>query len=140
MTIDEGTRHHVHVMATRCMDERAADGLMDMLPPVGWADVATKHDLAELEHRIDLRFDAVDARFDAVNSRFDAVNTRFEAVNSRFDQVNTRFDQVDARFDQLKAELIGELHRTLNAQTKTLFFSIITVLTGIAAIAIAWSH
>jgi len=31
---------------------------MGMLPPVGWADVATKHDLAALEERLGLRFDA----------------------------------------------------------------------------------
>ena len=57
---------------------------MALLPPVGWADVATKHDLAHLE-----------------------------------------------------ATLIGELHRTLNSQTKMLIFGIITVLTSIAGIALA---
>ena len=33
---------------------------MALLPPVGWAAVATKHDLSELEGRIDLRFDAME--------------------------------------------------------------------------------
>lgn len=37
--------------------------MMSLLPPVGWADVATKHDLAALESRIDLRFRAIDERF-----------------------------------------------------------------------------
>jgi hypothetical protein len=32
---------------------------MSLLPPVGWADVATKHDLAQLEGRIDARFDTL---------------------------------------------------------------------------------
>ena len=36
-----------------------------MPPPVGWAEVATKHDLAELERRLDLRFETFEARFDA---------------------------------------------------------------------------
>ena len=31
------------------MGDERGDGLMSMLPPTGWADVATKHDLAELE-------------------------------------------------------------------------------------------
>ncbi len=98
MAIDEATRHHLHTQAARSMDERAADGLMEMLPPVGWADVATKHDLAQLEQRIDLRF------------------------------------------ERQFAELRAELHSCLNAQTKTLFFGLITVMTGIVAAAVAFAH
>ena len=38
---------------------------MAYLPPVGWADVATKHDLAALEQRIDLRFESMCHRLTA---------------------------------------------------------------------------
>jgi hypothetical protein len=38
---------------------------MSLLPPVGWADVATNRDMAALEDRIDLRFEAFEHRFDA---------------------------------------------------------------------------
>jgi hypothetical protein len=34
---------------------------MEMLPPVGWADVATKRDLDHLDARIDARFDVLRA-------------------------------------------------------------------------------
>lgn len=37
----------------------------------------------------------------------------------------------------LEERVVGELHRTLNSQTKMLFFGIITVLTSIAGIALA---
>src|SRR3954469_22354922 len=36
----------------------SAETLMEMMPPVGWADVATKRDLDALEQRMDLRFEA----------------------------------------------------------------------------------
>ncbi len=32
---------------------------MELLPPVGWADVATKRDLDQLEERVDQRFDSL---------------------------------------------------------------------------------
>jgi hypothetical protein len=38
---------------------------MEMMPPVGWADVATKRDLDALEQRMDLRFEVLDQRFEA---------------------------------------------------------------------------
>ena len=39
-----------------------ADALMQHLPPVGWAEVANKHDLDALETRIDLRFAGLEER------------------------------------------------------------------------------
>lgn len=44
------------------MSRSSADTLMGLLPPVGWADVATKHDLAELEGRLVGRMDAMEHR------------------------------------------------------------------------------
>ena len=45
---------------------------MAYLPPVGWTDVATKHDLHALEERIDLRFEAFGHRLDGLEHRLQA--------------------------------------------------------------------
>ena len=71
MTIDEHTRHGIHTWIVDAMGTALGDGLMSMLPPTGWADVATKHDLAELEARLELRFDKIDQRFEMMDQRFE---------------------------------------------------------------------
>jgi len=127
MTIDERARHELFLGCETALGPERAETLMALLPPVGWADVATKQDLVHLEERLTTRFDA----------RFVAVDARFDSVDARFDAVDARFVAVGLQFKTLEATLIGELHRTLNSQTKTLFFGIITVLTSIAGIALA---
>ena len=64
LTIDEASRLELAEAAKRALGERAGVTLMELLPPVGWADVATKHDLAELDARIDLRFAAAERHLD----------------------------------------------------------------------------
>ncbi len=45
---------------------------MELLPPVGWADVATKHD-------VDARFDVVDQRLDRLEQRMDELAREIRA-------------------------------------------------------------
>jgi hypothetical protein len=62
MTIDERARHELFLAVEHHLGPSQAETLMAMLPPVGWADVATKHDLVALEERMDLRFAALEHR------------------------------------------------------------------------------
>jgi hypothetical protein len=52
MAVDERARHALHEAAKRALGEDEAVTLMEFLPPVGWADVATKRDLDALEARL----------------------------------------------------------------------------------------
>jgi hypothetical protein len=45
MSVTERRRHALHEWAKQTGDEEVAATLMELLPPVGWADVATKRDL-----------------------------------------------------------------------------------------------
>ena len=62
MALDEHARHHVHDWARQTWDEAAADSLMEMLPPVGWADVATKRDLDHLGTELRLEMQSLEHR------------------------------------------------------------------------------
>ncbi len=59
MAIDERTRHEMYLGLEQLLGPQVADALMEHLPPVGWADVATKRDLDALEERLELKIDAV---------------------------------------------------------------------------------
>jgi hypothetical protein len=48
MTIDERARHRLHERLGEVLGPEEAAILMEQLPPVGWADVATKQDLESL--------------------------------------------------------------------------------------------
>ena len=109
MTIDERDRHELFIAAEQALGRHQSETLMEMLPPVGWADVATKQDLAHLEERIGLRFEMVDQRF----------------------------DMVDQRFEILTHHLLGELERRLNAQTRTLFLALAGLLISLTTLLLA---
>jgi hypothetical protein len=67
---------------------------MELLPPVGWADVATKHDLLML-----------DARFESIEGRIDA---RFQRLETRFDGLES---SLDARFERSELKMEAKYER-----------------------------
>jgi hypothetical protein len=83
MAVDERGRLQLAAAAKRAFGDEAGITLMELLPPVGWADVATKHDLACL----DLRFDALEGRMDRFDARMDAFESRLDRMESKFDHV-----------------------------------------------------
>ncbi len=135
MTMTEDDRYHLHQQLEEALDERGANTMMELLPPVGWADVTTKRDLDQLEERMDLRFQNVDLRFDNVDSRLDEIsentslrlNQAAESTNLRFDQAaestNLRFEKVEKRID---------------AQADRIISKLLTILVPIIAVAVAF--
>jgi hypothetical protein len=61
VTVTERQRHELIKRFEETLGAEHAETMMELLPPVGWADVATKHDLGALEQRLDDKF----ARFGA---------------------------------------------------------------------------
>jgi hypothetical protein len=60
MAIDERARHQLYLRLEDVLGREEATALMEHLPPVGWADVVTKHDLdlrlEALEHKLSATF------------------------------------------------------------------------------------
>ena len=62
MDVTEYERHQLFVWFEEHMGPERAAAMMNLTPPVGWCDIATKHDLTELEGRLDAKFDRLEAR------------------------------------------------------------------------------
>jgi hypothetical protein len=59
--LDERARHELYLGVEEVLGTQRADTLMSLLPPVGWADVATKDDIRLLERDLS----SLEARLEA---------------------------------------------------------------------------
>ena len=135
MVLDERARHELFLRLEAVLGPESAETLMEMMPPVGWADVATKRDLDALEERMNLRFDLVEQRFDLVEQRFDLVEQRFGMVDGRFEGMEQRFETLEQKLlAAFRAELLAQSN-VITAQTRTLLLANVGTVLSLATLA-----
>ena len=64
MSITEASRFQLRTAIGQILSEEAADTLMELLPPVGWADVSTKTDLQHLRAELKADIQALQLSFE----------------------------------------------------------------------------
>jgi hypothetical protein len=77
MPVDERSRHSLYLKLEQVLGPEEATTLMEHLPPVGWADVATKADLEQLEQVNRAEHERLEAKMDA---RMEAMENRLMAT------------------------------------------------------------
>ena len=97
MAVDERGRLQLADAAKRAFGDDAAITLMELLPPVGWADVATKHDLLALEARMDARF----------TPRFEALEARMGKVEDKVDEISREIRAQTWKLMTLMVAVVG---------------------------------
>jgi hypothetical protein len=81
MALDERARHELFLRLEQALGPESAETLMELLPPVGWADVATKRDLDALENKLLAAFRGeLLAQSNAINARIDAMNGQMKTL------------------------------------------------------------
>ena len=124
MVVDERSRHQLYRRLEEVLGPEAATTLIEHLPPVGWADVATRHDVAGLEQRIELRFARVEERFE---ERFNAMDDRITAAAS----------DLRATFEHELRSQSNSFGHELRSQTTTMVLGLVGVVLTMAALAFA---
>lgn len=152
MEIDETARFELHGRLREVLGEVRGDDLMGLLPPVGWADVATKDDVALVRERVagvaadvvdvrrqvaalDRRVDEMDARLTGRIDQLDArLAGRIDQLDSRIDQLDSRIDQLDRSFDDRIGRLEDRLTATFHRQMNRQIWAMAGTLVGAAAV------
>ncbi len=120
MAISEDRRHEMYEGLIEALGRERATTLMEHLPPVGWADVATKRDLDQ--QTLVLRRD-MEAEFGKVRAEIASVRAE---LGSEIASVRTEIAAAEARVersitDQSRVFVIAVL--TSNATLATLAFA-----------------
>lgn len=124
-------RYDLQQRANEVLGRKEGTTLMELLPPVGWADVATKRDIDAL----DLNFRRIDDQFKRVDERFKHIDEQFKRVDGRFDRLESQIDErIDARFGAFNASVQTDLRR-MQAVLLGTMTTLAVAITGIISIA-----
>lgn len=114
MAITEESRHQLYTRLDDVLGPQEANTLMEHLPPVGWADVATKQDLDHLHLRLSgdmaVQFAAAAADRHTLRSEMAAMDVALrtemaaEFTSVRVDATELRRD-MDAGFSAVRHEM-----------------------------------
>jgi hypothetical protein len=144
MSISEAERHEIYELIKAATSDRVASNVMSMLPPVGWADVATKTDIQSLRAEIgslraemQSQFGSVWSEFGSVRSEFGSVRSEIGSVRSEIGSLRTEmrseFGSVRSEMLALEANLLSEMHQSIRSQT----WALVAWTTGLAGLIVA---
>jgi hypothetical protein len=119
MSITEASRFQLRTAIGQILSEEAADTLMELLPTVGWADVATKTDLQHLHDEL----------------KADILNLRNEFKSD----IHALRNEFKADIHALQLSFETTLEKRLHEQTKWFITTMIAMNAVTVAVAVALS-
>ena len=124
---DETARFELHEGLREALGEARGDTLMSLLPPVGWADIATNHQLDLLGDRVDARIDGV---LLAIEARIDGVEREIEALG---ESTAAQIEIARPASEKAMAELEARLHRDMLRLTWSMIGGFVAIAGVLAA-------
>lgn len=142
MAMDEGARHVLHVKLEQVLGDEEATTLMNSLPPVGWADVATKADLDQFAVRLRTEFQSEIGGLRAeLQSEIGALRAELQSeVGGLHRAMGDIRAELHSEIGGLRGEVhaeIGKVRSEFSAQTRVLVLAIMGSNATLAAVAFA---
>lgn len=122
----ERRRHGLYETCREHLGEEAADTLMELLPPVGWADVTTKHDLQQATALLRTELHAEIAGLRA------ELHTEIGSLRA---DLHTEISSLRAEMHAEVSSLEVRLTDKMAAQTRTLMLALVGSMMTISGVA-----
>ena len=124
MAVDERSRHELYLRLEETLGPDAATTLMEHLPGVGWADVATRHDLDAFRVATKQDLDVLRRELTAmITGESKSIRAELVAVEER---VTLRFE--------------ATLHRELARQSRSMIFAMLSMMLTMGSLTLAAVH
>ncbi len=144
MAVDEAARHQLYRSLESTLGPEPTSTLMSLLPPVGWADVATRQDLHALENG--LRSEIAELRAE-MHREISGVRGEISGVRGEIAGVRGEIGELRAEMHReisgVRGEISGvrgeiaELRAEMHTTIRNAVFSMIGAMFTLAALTVA---
>ena len=125
MSVSEQERHDLYETFIKVFGRKEAGKVMDLLPPVDWAEIARKGDVAAV------RNDLASVREDLVVLD-EKWTTRIEALDEKWTNL---FEALEHRLSSKTDQARAEFFKSQESQTRLVVFGMISMVVMVAALA-----
>ena len=124
MAVDEAARHRLHDRLEQVLGVEEATILMAHLPPVGWADVATKRDL--------------DALQEANRREHEVITETFRGELQAITEANRlEHELLRQSIETSEQRILATVRADTLQQTRTMMFALATAVISVGGLAFA---
>ena len=102
MVVSEESRHVLYQRLEEVLGRQEATTLMEHLPPVGWADVATRRDIDELRVATQRNIEGLHASLDAYRR---SIEREIGNVQKDIGTIGVCLEHFETRFDGFQSAL-----------------------------------
>ena len=148
----EASRHQLYDVLKVVLSVEPADELLSYLPPVGWADVATKADLGMIRNEMDAQraetrgdlaemrgelggqIAALDVKFGGLDVKFGGLDVKFGGLDLKLDGLS---EKLDAKFESADHKMVGAIATTKTSMMVWTMTTVTALVFGIMGAAFA---